>query len=265
MIFHRNKDLTLIRMLRMRDFPGTAHTGEVMVVIPFCNGDGRMFFKNIEWWRDLNDGQRHEFDALLSYENNTNQQVVHQITALAKTLFRNVYTTSYPHGQPGEWMQTIAFRHAATQVQLRFNQPFIWIEYNMIPLKRGWLDALVNAYRVCGKPFAGPIVPNMGHMNGTGIYPADTPSRIPRGINATRTAWDVAMKPEMIQHCHDLSALMYHCWGVNGGRLHPYHGTAPSFWHNDLINQIPPSAMTFHRCKDGSLIDRLRERKVQHG
>jgi hypothetical protein len=73
---------------------------------------------------------------------------------------------------------------------------------------------------------------------------------------------DVAMKPEMIHHAMTCRTSHVPLLGVHAGRLHPHHGAAPSFWNNNLLDQIPASAVTFHRCKDGSLIEKLRERKM---
>jgi hypothetical protein len=143
--------------------------------------------------------------------------------------------------------------------------PWLWMEYDMIPLKPHWLSALQQAYWNCNKAFAGPIVQDMGHMNGTGIYPANTPRRIPRALSLMRTAWDVTMKAEMIFDCHDLQPLFYHAWSMDNGRLHPYAGGSPPSFPkgSPTMAQIPNESVVFHRCKDGSLIDRLMEKHTQ--
>ena len=145
----------------------------------------------------------------------------------------------------------------------QFNNPWLWMEADAIPLKRGWLEKLQDLYWVGGKSFAGPIVKDKGHMNGTGIYPANTPNRIPAALAQPRTAWDVVMKKEMISDCLDLHPYYFHAWSMHGEDFHPYLGGAvPTFPTQSRVDKIPKQAVVMHRCKDGSLIERLRERKV---
>lgn len=257
---HRCKDGSLINCLRRKlDKPDTERANsDLLIVFPFCSKDAAMFCKTVEWMRDLRGF--YNYDALLSFDMLTPPGAVAKMKSLVSSCFRDVFLTAYPAPKPGQWPPTIAFIHAANHVHTRFNRPWFWTEYDMIPLKPNWIDAIDAEYRKCGKHFMGPVIPVQGHMNGTGAYAADTPLRIPKAMKILNIAWDVAMKPEMIHDCHDCKHLLQHAWIMdNRGRLQPLGaGREPSFSNGSLLQQLLPSAVIFHRSKDGTLIDRLR-------
>lgn len=254
-VFHRNKDVTLLRELGY-SANSVSHETQFMVVYPFFNGDAAGACKNMEWIADLGNNSRHE--VLLWYERGTEKKWITRIEAAAKHAFSGVTCAAYAtkiRGPNG------AFVEAAKTLQ-RMRRNWLWMEYDAIPIKPQWVDALQSRYDRCGMEFCGPVIPGPSHMNGTGIYPADTPDIIPNTMRTKDTVgFDVIMKPEMIDLCADCSDIYFHCWGVVNGRLHPSGGDAPSFAPGSpLLNQIPSSAVIMHRCKDGTLIDRLRER-----
>jgi hypothetical protein len=56
----------------------------------------------------------------------------------------------------------------------------------------------------------------------------------------------------------DIGHIAMAMWGVKDGKLNPVEGESPYFAPDStLLKQIPKTAVVFHRCKDGSLIDRL--------
>lgn len=252
-LFHRCKDGSLIDLLTAKLSPNP-----MMVVFPFCNKDAQMAAKNMEWICQLNPS--YPFDILLSYEIGTYQQAVKDIERMARGAFRTVRLFEYPGPQPGQWPPSVAFRALAFHMEL-YGRPWLWMEFDAIPLQPQWLEVLQSAYLASGKAFAGPVVHALGHMNGTAIYPADTPKRIPYALNALHTAWDTEAKGEQCDHVKDLNGIYQHVWGVNNGHFHPFIGGPPSFPRNSpLLQDLDPKAVIFHRCKDGTLIDRLRER-----
>jgi hypothetical protein len=229
------------------------------VVFPFCRMDETPALKLMQWMAEL--GPYHH-ECVLSFDYSASRATVDAIELVAKTCFAKVDRFNYSGPSSGSWQPTIAFREAALHME-KLGLPFLWMEADAVPLRPGWLDKLQELYWGCGKAFAGPIVPDLGHMNGTGIYPANTPKRIPAALAHIRTAWDVMMKREMIGDCFNLHPYFYHAWAMEGGELHPYAGGAvPSFGTQKMVAQIPAEAVVFHRCKDLSLIDRLRERKA---
>jgi hypothetical protein len=254
-IFHRNKDGTLLQLLRKQ--LNLSAAGNFVVVLPFCNLDVLQLLKNLDWMKRLGTPKTH--DCLLSYDRSTNSQVVQQVLSKAREVFCNVQTTSYhvPHGT--RFPQTAAWQHAARTMQKLYRH-WLWMEADAIPLKRQWLEVLQNIYDNCRQPFAGPMVQGASHCNGTPtIYPANTPELLPRTMSHTENAWDMEAAEEMRGNVKDIGHIAYCAWGIKDGRLNPLEGEAPSFppGSNHLMNQIPKTAVVFHRDKSGSLIDRL--------
>lgn len=133
--------------------------------------------------------------------------------------------------------------------------PLLWWEADAVPLKPGWLTTLWEAYQEGGQPFMGHIVQKDGRiwMTGVGIYPWDTLRYCPDAMRAEAAPFDVVMSQATIGLTHRANHLIEHVWSN-----HPDGQTAPSFQTQaDVARMVPPSAVLFHRCKDGSLIDRL--------
>jgi hypothetical protein len=231
------------------------------VVFPFCSKDGTPALKLMKWIAELTPPTDHPI--VLSYDMQTPPSMVEAIADAAKGTFRSIKTLSYSPPHQDQWPPTVAFKAAATYME-KSGKPWLWMEFDAVPLVPHWLDRLQEVYWSCGKAFAGPIIPLMGHQNGTGIYPANTPKRIPRALGMMRTAWDVTMKPEMIFDCHDLHPIFFHAWTSDGKDFHPYNGgSVPSFPKGSpLLGKIPKESVVFHRNKDLTLIDRLRERML---
>ena len=254
-IYHRNKDGTLMELLRKK-FNLTI-SDNFVVVLPFCTLDVLQLIKNLGWMKTLGTAKTH--DCLLSFDATTNKITVQQVNALAKEVFCNVHQTSYrvPHGT--NFPQTAAWQHAARVMQ-KLDRSWLWMEADAIPLKKQWLSVLQNVYDNCRMPFAGPIVDKGMHMNGTpSIFPANTPDLLPRTMSHTNNAFDVEYKDEMEGKVRDIGHIAFCAWGIKNGHLNALEGEAPNFppGSNHLINQIPKTAVVFHRDKSGSLIDRL--------
>ncbi len=256
-LFHRNKDGTLRRLVAQK--LGMAPATNFVVVLPFCNLDAELMCKMLDWVNVLGNSNAHE--ALLSYDKTTIRGSVSRAFAKASTCFAAVHQTSYsvPKGSP--FPQTVAWHHAARTME-GMNRPWLWLEADCVPLRSSWLNELQREYDYCGKPFCGPIVPTQGHMNGTAIYPAETPRIAPHTMGVINNAWDVQCRDEILPHTYS-SNLWCLAWSVERGRFQPDGGSElPSFPPNSpLLRQIPHHSVLFHRDKTGSLIQRLRERK----
>lgn len=262
-LWHRCKDGSLIRLLRKRSGINV-QSDKMLVAIPFCAKDGERFLNNVRWWAQL-DGKV-DYECLLSYENGTPENIVGTMTGICTGLFSKVHKHKYDKVPHRVNAPTWAFTRTARFVSNIWRGCWLWTEYDMIPMKPGWLDTLRTAYLDSGKSFGGPIVDGMGHMNGTGIYPWDTPTRIPKAMVDMTHAWDMAMKDEMIHDCVDLGKLLQHVWVTDrAGVFQPSgNGTCPSFGDDNQFMQLLPTAAVFHRCKDHSLIERLRNgRNIQ--
>jgi hypothetical protein len=77
---------------------------------------------------------------------------------------------------------------------------------------------------------------------------------------ATGLAWDWLSFPDMQSDYANAEPFLQHGWGWHDNRLHPHAGDAMRFVTiADVQRWIKPQAVFFHRCKDFSLQERLRE------
>ena len=273
MVYHGNKDGTLIARLRElrranpRILPKMHKKTDLLVVLPFCNKDLNLAIGLLEWIAELHSSPQpsgqDSHTILLSYEEGTAS--LDKVKHLASMAFCEVKETSYPTPSPGEMPHTIAFRHAATIIHRKFKQSFFWMEPDVTPLVPNWLQKFEDLYRASDEPFMGAVVPGKGHMNGTGIYPPNAVEYIPKALKATWTAWDTSMRREIHGLVKDCNGILQHVWGVHNGKFHPFLGEAPDFTNGALLNQINPGALMLHRCKNLSLIKRLREEISRSG
>lgn len=231
---------------------------DLIVVLPACRKDAALMRKNLEWQLEL--GGCRPFKAVCAFDNTVPDNLTAPILQLARECYSFVWRFDYPKPRTEYWPYgpNHAFQHTALYMR-RLGCPWFWFEPDVIPLRAGWLQALSDEYAKSRKKFMGSLIPGQGHCNGAAIYPAEASQIMPKAMLASSVAWDVVMKPEMIDYCHDASRLMQHAWGRVNGRFHPATGDAPSFLMPSDMNEIHPDAVVLHRCKDGTLIDRLRE------
>jgi len=230
----------------------------ILVCLSFCKRDADLLIENLRWQQELGSARR--FECGLVYDETIQFAKVDAVMRLTSPLFVNVHDFKYPKPPYQRWPNApnYAFQHTARKMA-EHGRPWFWMEPDCIPLKSGWMERLEQEYDQSGKPFMGPVVPNMGHINGVAIYPANTPDILKKGMQCTNSAWDSVSKQEMIPYAHDASHLMQHAWGLVNGRFTPQHGDPPVFKSKDLLSQLLPTAVLFHRCKGTSLIERLRE------
>lgn len=257
-LFHRNKDGSLINLLSKRMSPER----RFVVVFGFCDKDAGLMTANLDWVAEL--GRNPQDTAVLSYDRTVSNATAQQIAGVAARGFGQVLHNQYSNPIRGDFVfaSKWAFRHAAQYMQ-RMNRPWLWYESDFWPTKRGWLERLQREYRMCGKPCMGSVVPNMGHVNGTAVYPADAHTRFKSIHHDDRQAFDMGLRDEMKGITHDASALMQHVWVSDHGRFRPNGaGQLPNFREPGTMEQLLPGAVTFHRVKDTTLRDKLRALKA---
>lgn len=223
----------------------------MIAVIPFCEKDAWLALRNVEWAKQL-DGHL-DFDAVLSYDENTSSKWVEQIRALASGLFRSVtdnrydppYKETWPHAANHAW-QKAAWR----MYDHHRNQSWLWWEADATPLRAGWLMALELAHKDGGRLFSGHIVMGdgkLGHMNGVGIYPWDVVERSAHAMTCRASPFDVVLKGDVISDTHPLNHLICHFPRANGTRVSVGHDLVAT----ELLKR---GYVLFHGCTDGSLL-----------
>lgn len=232
----------------------------MIVVLPVCDRDGFMMTKNLLWMADL-DGVN-QFDAVVSLDSSTYTTMAKEVVDAARKAFRTVTVFKYDMPPETKWPNGAnwAFQSTAWRM-IQFGRPWFWLEADCIPLRPGWLKVWQAEYDRCSKPIMGAVIKERGWINGTAVYPHNFCDLSPRAMKATDLAWDFMCWPDIAKITHNSNHLMEHCWGIVEGKPSPHSGVVASFpTHKELEGWVPPRAVLWHRNKDGTLIDRLRER-----
>lgn len=259
-VWHRNKDGSLIRLLRKEIF-GVSDRPPIVPVFPVCAGDIDLALLHARWLANL--GYAGEI-AMISADPQTPHQKVMELQVFLRKVFTEVQRFSYPSPPVPGWPAACnwAFQSTAHHMYAHFENPWLWLEADAVVLKGGWLAALQAEYERGGKSFMGPVVQYHGHFNGGAIYPSDTPKRMPEGMKATMQAWDYVSRFETKHDVHDGVKLMAHWWGIENGKPSPTGGPAPTGITAEFFDaNINPEAVIVHRIKDGSLIRVLEQRR----
>lgn len=135
-------------------------------------------------------------------------------------------------------------------------EPFLWCEPDCIPTTKGWLDLLDGEYRACGKKFMGAQVlvgDTPEHMSGNAIYGKNAMYHAQYLVQADLAAFDVVAAEQIIGQAHWTTSIQ-HVWKKDEGRNFTFPDQA------SVDAMVSKGALLFHQNKDGTLIERLRER-----
>lgn len=243
----------------------------MIVVLPYADSDAALMFASLEWMAELGGCKGH--DCLLLSALNVGKNTRESMRTEASEVFSEVFATqqgltcgdeSWPKGA------NILFDTAMHWMTENSDSAWLWNEADCVPLKRGWLDLIETEYRTCGKPFMGPILKQTtvfgklwpAHMPGNGIYPNDTAYRLAHLdlMNASE-AFDL-LAGETVAPCAHHSKQFCHIWGSQEPPNFVDARKKGDPVHYLTLDQIPKSAVHFHRSKDSSLRDLLRQKGV---
>lgn len=222
----------------------------IQVVIPVHEKDAHLSLRSLQYALTL-DGKT-DFTAIVAHEKGFE---VADILDAARSYFAAVVDFPYDKwGGDPTWPQGAnwAFQTIARFIESRTNSyPWLFWEPDSIPLKHGWLTILDEAYAHGQRPFAGAITaqPSTGtYMAGVGIWPASV-SRYCQTAMLTRTQpFDVVASRHdgILSKTHDITPLICHT---------PLSTNTHFNNLEDVTREIPDTAVLFHKCKDGSLLD----------
>lgn len=234
---------------------------KLRVALPVCARDLDLMSENLRWQEEL-DGRK-DYDCVLAIDGSLSPAIVKGLEILAWRTYAQVETMIYPPPPVQAWPNgpNWAFQHTARHMQPG-GRAWFWMEADCCPLHPGWLVRLNQEYRIRRKPIMGILVPGMGHCNGTAIYPATFPNLCRAAMECTDVAWDGLMKDDTIRLTHDAPNLICHVWGIKGGRAQASGGEPAVFqtWR-DVMKWVDLNAAVFHRAKNTTLIERLREQR----
>jgi predicted GH43/DUF377 family glycosyl hydrolase len=224
----------------------------MLVVIPVCAKDEALVLKNLDWVKEL-DGLI-PAEAIISSPEEFDVKPVLNCIGRQCTVIRYPEwggTPKWPHPQNWAWQSTA---RAMSEQKL----PWLWWEADSTPLVKGWYDIIKSEYASGGKPFMGCITERINgwepHMNGVGVYPADVASYSVNAMLCRSAPFDIVAWRDTAQYTHRANHIIQHHCREDGDSTHfPDQASVESIVH--------PGVVLFHRTKDGSLIDRLRDPK----
>lgn len=185
-----------------------------------------------------------------------------------------------PQGDKTRQCNYLFFRGAQLAAQMK--QPWLWMELDAYPVKKGWADKIAVGYATINVPFAGHLVHyevrdangrlsrpygDMDkYMMGVGMYPANAFDRcrtlindFSKGGSSATESFDVYLKSEIslagMAHfpmIHDQCRT--HKFRMENGELVCTPEDIPENWPTRR-GKCDPSAYLIHGCKDDSLAD----------
>jgi hypothetical protein len=132
-------------------------------------------------------------------------------------------------------------------------KPFLWLEPDSYPIKKGWLKALTEEYEQAGKPFMLPIVRNGAHdlASGIGIYPGETHFLVPTDF--AMWGWDHFVYNQLTPLIH-FTDLIYHRYGTYFPDTHQRRGHVQHYMRFPRDkHMIPERAVLVHKDANGTL------------
>src|ERR1035437_8682977 len=120
---------------------------KILIVIPFCKGDGAMAEKLCDWIFFLNNKESRGY-CLLVMSSDVHAEMATKVQLAAEVAFESVSMIQQTTGSATKSEGTNrSFLHAATFVNANFKWPFLFLEPDCVPLQSHWLESLSEAYR----------------------------------------------------------------------------------------------------------------------
>lgn len=235
----------------------------MLTVFPFYEGDVDRMLGLLEWIYDLGGCMNH--DALLVADAAVDWQRCLEVKRLCTKSFKSVAMVTNQESVIGwiEGPKSLFLR--ACEYAAQHKLPFLQMETDAIPLAAGWLDRIEEEYHRKARSIMGHVYrcdqPNLPRsmMSGIAVYAHDTIAtrkRIEEGDH-----WDVELSRILLPDHHDHTNLIHHIWGEKDN--------PPTFVRSKTdytsrqpftLADIPKEAVIWHRNKDGTLIELLREK-----
>lgn len=237
----------------------------ITVVLPYHAGDYQLAKQLLEWIKELSGWSRQK-SILLVGDSSVATEDRLALKAFASEIFSHVESlpTMAPKGWPDGANQM--WITAAKYIEGNYKNPWLWLEPDAVPLNPFWLDILAVEYANQPKQFMGhieestdPALPKR-HLAGVAVYPVNAYSIMASSIKAG-IAFDISGAPAVIQKTSHTPHIQ-HFWGQFD--LPPTfvkERTAESPKNAFTLQHLKSDAVIFHRCKDGTLIPLLREKR----
>lgn len=226
-----------------------------------CRKDSRLLIDLLKWIEFL--GAQKDHIALICADAATVFDDVLEAKEIADRVFKGCKVVTNDVSVEGWTAGSKSLFLTAAKWAQNNNMPFLIMETDAIPLRKGWLDAIAMEYTACGKPFMGHVYPGGAPnlpplvMSGIGVYAPNTYTQVQEVVTAGGN-WDMAMTPVVVPQAHNTN-LIHHIWGEMNN--------PPVFADENIpgtaqfcLKQINPEAVIFHRDKTHSIIRCIRRR-----
>lgn len=244
----------------------------MLAVLPFHAGDSAMLLNLLVWMRQLNNGRKHT--GLLVADEGVDVETALKVRQVALDVFATVEMTTngtsvqgWPQGPNSLFLAAAKWVAEHGKNGSDENNGWLWMETDAVPLHGDWIDLIEDEYRKCGKWFMGHLYPSntpglpATMMSGIAVYPKDAWGYLHKAIEQNpTTAFDVMVSGLALNHWHH-TVRIQHFWGEDGNPPTFVKHAIPAPRRNALtLQKLQGNAVLFHRNKDGTLIELLRER-----
>lgn len=250
------------------------------VVLPVSHVDADLARKLVGWMEEIDAGSYLE-KTIVVFLTKRAESLFEELAAPLRKVFGTVVKavqkveveTGWP-GSPNAIFREVAI-YIAERPEFR-GQPWYFFEADNTPTSGKWLDVFEQEYAKGGKPYMGYLQPTLysdgenivetsPHMVGTGVYPGDFCARSLLFKFPSPDPFDVYHLGEIVGEMHPINGLIQHNWGTHSykdyrGRI-VCKGTKLSEY---FAKTVRDKALVVHGCKDGSLIDALREKAAKN-
>lgn len=162
----------------------------ILLTLPFWRDNAAQAEQLLEFIFAQNDRQQLKAHILLVNAPTVDKELTERIKISAELAFAGVYQLELrplADERAPKWKQiNNAFTQAATHIHKTFRWPFLWMDPDCVPTRRGWHSRLVLEYGSQPKAYLGSRMkisaagkPDMFLMARNGIYPVNAITDVP--------------------------------------------------------------------------------------
>lgn len=228
------------------------------VFLAFHDGDALLASNLLLWLKEINGYAGCEFYFVVDPDTDSGLVFCAKKLANPKGMFfLDKPVKGWIEGSNALWLK------AAEEAQ-KIGEPWMFLEPDAVPIRASWMIEIESEYKRIGKPYMGALIEHKNsfqpnpYLEGCSVYPAVAFSEIGR-MMVPGKSWTLSTAPFVVPRAAN-SQLFQHLWGEKDN--------PPTFARQAIagtnvfgLNYIQPQTALYHRSKDGTLIDLLRERK----
>lgn len=237
----------------------------MLVVIAYCQKDAGLALKNAKVMAALD---RYDKHTLMLACNKTafNSGLHQEILSVLSPKFGTTLPVFVPYDEderPWPIAPNHLFRRIAYEIQENVKLDWLFLEADATVTRKGAVDEVEAEYAECkarGKFFMGDGVGStvntnaVDHMSGIAVYPWNSIQLAPSINMASMQAWDIYSAKEVLPQVHFTQKIQHIFWRSFNPPI------IPTFTDQTSLSLLRENAVIFHRCKDGTLADRLMEK-----